>query len=110
MNLNFDDSNEAFKDLPEALQELLNRYSETGEERELDAVITAVLKDLGSDVENSSLSDQTNFIEDLGLDSLAIAEFVFFFEDIFKIKITNEALSKITTLGGLKRFLAFELS
>lgn len=110
MNPSFDENDDAFQDLPEGLQNTLRQYGETQENEELDAVIFAVLKDLGADLRPESVTDETNFVEDAGLDSLAIAEFVFFFEDIFKIKITNESLAKMKTLGELKDFLENELA
>lgn len=110
MSPSFDENDEAFLDLPEGIQDLLRRYRESPGNKELDAVIFAVLKDLGAEVAPESVTDETNFIEDLGLDSLSIAEFVFFFEDVFKIKITNESLNQMKTLGELKRFLRNELA
>lgn len=105
-----DESADAFRDLPEALQNVLRRYGETRDDGDLNAVIFAVLEDLGSELGDVAAdSDELNFIEDLGLDSLAIAEFVFFFEDIFQIKITNDALAGMRTLGELKAFLKAEL-
>lgn len=106
----FDESDDAFQDLPEGLQDALRRYSETRADSDLNAVIFAVLEDLGSVPIADTLSDGTNFMEDLGLDSLAIAEFVFFFEDVFKIKITNDSLARIRSLGELKAFLKAELA
>lgn len=106
----FDENSDAFQDLPASLQEALGRYGETRADGDLDAVIFAVLSDLGGHVDASRLGDETNFIEDVGLDSLAIAEFVFFFEDVFRIKISNEALAEMRSLGALKRFLKSEMA
>ena len=110
MSPSFDENDDAFLDLPEGIKNALRNYGATRESTELDAVIFAVLKDLGADMQPESITNETNFVDDLGLDSLAIAEFVFFFEDIFKIKITNESLAKMRTLGALKRFLKNELA
>lgn len=105
----FDESTDAFQDLPSSLQDALRRYEETRGDEDLDAVIFAALEDLGSEISPEELSDDTNFIKDLGLDSLAIAEFVFFFEDVFRIKITNDSLANMRTLGALKAFLKSEM-
>lgn len=105
----FDENSAAFQDLPENLQDALRHYSERRSEEDLDAVIGGLLADLGADLEGEGLSDDANFIEDLGLDSLSIAEFVFFFEDVFKIRISNETLAEIRTLGALKAFLKSEM-
>ncbi len=106
----FDESSDAFQDLPAGLQDSLRRFSESRSDEDLDAVIVLVLADLGADLEAEGLSEEANFIEDLGLDSLAIAEFVFFFEDVFRIKISNEALAEMRTLGSLKAFLKTEMA
>lgn len=106
----FKESDEAFQDLPVPLQDALRRYAETRSDDDLHAVIGAALSDLGVEVERGAIRDDANFIEDLGLDSLAIAEFVFFFEDIFHIKITNEVLAELRTLGELKAFLKGKLA
>ena len=104
-----DQSSPAFLDLPESLQVLLKRYADTGADSDLGNVVLAVLSDLGASAAADEVSDETNFIEDLGLDSLAIAEFVFFFEDVFQLKITNEELPGMRTLGELKAFLKAKL-
>lgn len=106
----FDEQSDAFQDLPNELQEALRRFVVSRSDEDLDAVVSLVLSDLGADLEEGGLQDDANFIEDLGLDSLAIAEFVFFFEDIFKIKISNETLAEMRTLGALKAFLKAEMS
>ncbi len=106
----FNESNEAIQELPAELQEALKCYDNSRTDSDLDAVIFAVLKDLGPNSISAEISDETNFIKDLGLDSLAITEFVFFFEDVFRIRITNEELSEMNSLGELKAFLKGKLS
>ncbi len=110
MSPSFDESDEAFLDLPEGIQKSLRRYKSRGSSEELDAVILAVLKDLGAEIGPEGISDEMNFVDDMGLDSLAIAEFVFFFEDVFKLRIANESLKRMKTLGELKSFLRNELA
>ena len=105
----FDESAAAFQDLPPHLQEALRRFSVSRSDEDLDVVIGGLLEDLGADLESGNLPDDANFTEDLGLDSLAIAEFVFFFEDVLRIKISNETLADMRTLGALKAFLKSEM-
>ena len=109
MTPNFDLNNEAIQDLPPELQGALKKYAQSGSEEDLTSVIVVVLKDLGAGFGGSELSNETNFIEDLGLDSLAISEFVFFFEDFFRIRISNEELLSMKTFGELKTFLSGKL-
>lgn len=49
--------------------------------------------------------DDTRLVEDLGFDSLATVETVFFFEDLFQISILNEEIVNLKTVGDLRRFL-----
>jgi acyl carrier protein len=105
----FNESNEAIQDLPTDLQEALKRYDETRADGDLNKVILAAIRDIGPNSISGEITDETNFINDLGLDSLAIAEFVFFFEDVFTIRISNEELSEMRSLGELKAFLKMKL-
>jgi acyl carrier protein len=49
-------------------------------------------------------------IEDLGYDSLAIAELVFFLEDLFEISIRTQEIQAIATVGELRGFVAAKLA
>jgi acyl carrier protein len=109
MTPKFDITNEEIKDLPAELQNALREYSKSGADGDLTVVIRLALKDLGANLSEIELSDQTNFIQDVGLDSLAISEFVFFFEDIFQISISNEELLSMNTLGELKAYISTKL-
>ena len=105
----YNEKNEAIQELPAELQEVLRRYDISRTDNDLDEVVFAVLRDLKPSLLFANISDETNFIGDLGLDSLAIAEFVFFFEDVFSIRITNKELSEMKSLGELKSFLKEKL-
>ena len=52
-------------------------------------------------VEESSLSDNASFTNDLGLDSLDVLETFMEFEKEFGIKITDEDAEKLTTVRSV---------
>ena len=55
-----------------------------------------VVDNLG--VEESKVTESSNFIEDLGADSLDQVELVMAFEEEFGIEIPDDAAEKITTV------------
>ncbi|HZS58281.1 MAG TPA: acyl carrier protein [Gemmatimonadaceae bacterium] len=60
-------------------------------------------KELG--VEREKLTDDANFIEDLGADSLDIVELVMEFEKEFNIDIPDEDAEKLKTVGDAMKYL-----
>ena len=55
------------------------------------------------------VSDTANLRDDLGVDSITIAEVIFQLEDIFEIEIPNEDLMNINTVGDLKGYVLGKL-
>jgi len=60
-------------------------------------------KELG--VEREKLTNDANFIEDLGADSLDIVELVMEFEKEFNIDIPDEDAEKLKTVGDAMAYL-----
>ena len=81
----------------------------TGDAGSLDAVVLAVVLDHQPSVarkpEAGPPADSARLIEDLGFDSLALAEIVFFLEDLYKLTITNEELKNVTSMGEIRAFV-----
>jgi acyl carrier protein len=50
-----------------------------------------------------SLSDQTNIVNDLGLDSVAVMDFVMEIEDKLDVSIPLDRIAEVETLGDLIR-------
>jgi len=61
-------------------------------------------------VKLSQANDSARLIEDLGLDSLTLLEIVMSIEETLKVRIENEALREIRTLGQLHQFLHAKLT
>ncbi len=57
-----------------------------------------IIDELG--VEESEITREASFINDLGADSLAAAELVLKLEEEFDIEIEQEEADKITTVGA----------
>ena len=62
-----------------------------------DRVKKIVVEHLG--VEESSVTPEASFIDDLGADSLDIVELVMAFEEEFGVEIPDDAAEKITTVN-----------
>ena len=61
-----------------------------------DRVKKIVVEHLG--VEESKVTEEASFIDDLGADSLDIVELVMAFEEEFEVEIPDDAAEKITTV------------
>lgn len=57
------------------------------------------------DVDAGQIKEESQFIEDLGADSLAIVELVLAFEEHFEIEIPDEDTEKIRTVGDAVRYI-----
>jgi len=56
-------------------------------------------------VDESKVSDEASFIDDLGADSLDTVELVMAFEEEFDIEIPDEAAEGIATVGDAVKFI-----
>ena len=88
-------------------------FRATGDEAALRVVVLAAVRDFmprnSAHPRTEPLRDAERLIEDLGFDSLAVAETVFFFEDLFKVTINNEDILALHTVGELCDFVARRL-
>jgi acyl carrier protein len=60
--------------------------------------------------QSDELPDNARLMADLGYDSLALAEIVFFVEDLYKVAISNEDLKSIETVADLRAFVRAKVS
>ncbi|MBX7195977.1 MAG: acyl carrier protein [Sandaracinaceae bacterium] len=58
------------------------------------------------DVDVAQIKPESQFIEDLGADSLAIVELVLAFEEQFDINIPDEDTEKIRTVGDAVSYIS----
>ena len=107
------DPAEKLRRLPASALENYRKFRATGDEAALTELIFVVLYDFlpqKSKTGATSWPDAARLIEDLGFDSLAIAETVFFFEDLFTISISNEEILQVRTVGELRAFVQKKLA
>lgn len=85
------------------------RFMATGDLDALSVVVLAVFRDFQPArmraIAGIEFPDSARLIEDLGFDSLGLAEIVFFIEDLYKISISNEEITAVVTVGQLKAFV-----
>ena len=62
-----------------------------------------IVEQLG--VDESQVTMEASFVDDLGADSLDIVELVMAFEDEFGVEIPDETAEKIATVGDIVKYL-----
>jgi 3-hydroxyacyl-[acyl-carrier-protein] dehydratase len=84
------------------------RYRENGDVGTIPIIVFGILdryQPATAAVKLSEANDNTRLIEDIGLDSLTLLEIVLSIEEVLKLRIENEELREIRTLGQLNKFL-----
>ncbi len=57
------------------------------------------------DIDTAGITEETDFKEDLGIDSLDLFELVTDLEDAYKIEVPAEELENLTTVGKVIDYL-----
>jgi len=80
----------------------------------LDSVVLAIIafhRPKRASIANpSNLPDSCRLVGDLDYDSLALAEVVFFIEDLYQVSIPNEDLLKLLTIGDLRGYVRTKIT
>lgn len=99
---------QSLRHLPDDARAAFQRFQATGDPAALDVVIFAILEDFvprPPALPLPQLPGTTQLMEELGFDSLAIAEAVFFIEDLFGITIANQEIVLVRSLDDLRSFV-----
>ena len=57
------------------------------------------------DVEEDSITPETNIVDDLGADSLDVVDMLMSLEDEFDVEIPDEEIERIRTVGELVAYI-----
>lgn len=100
--------NPALARFPAEVLQAYQRYRDSGDPSAVDAVVIAAVIDYRPCGAGPApaVTDETRLFEDLGYDSVAVAELVFFLEDIFDLTIANDDIVAVRTIGALRRCVA----
>ena len=69
----------------------------------MDRIKKIIVDQLG--VDESKITENSSFVDDLGADSLDIVELIMAFEEEFDIEIPDEDAEKMKTVGDAVRYL-----
>lgn len=94
---------------PEDVRCAYVRLSETGDPAAAETLVLAIVAD-HMPRRGAELSDSASLVADLGFDSVAIAEMVFFIEDLLQVSVTNAEILRVRTVGELRAFVCTKLA
>jgi 3-hydroxyacyl-[acyl-carrier-protein] dehydratase len=90
---------------PIEIRDAYRRFQTAGDVPALHQVVLAVICDYMPRPAEAPITDEKRLIEDLGFDSLAVAETIFFLEDLLQVRIENKELLQVRTVGDLRSFV-----
>jgi len=99
--------------LPPEVAAAYSRLLASGDPTAADLIVLAVVREhvpASAQPPPAVLDDSLALMADLGFDSMAIAETVFFLEDLFRVSISNAEVARIRTIGELREFIRHKLA
>jgi acyl carrier protein len=94
---------------PEDVRAAYVRLQEVGDPAAADTLVLAIVED-HMPHRGAELVDSASLVADLGFDSVAIAEMVFFIEDLLQVNVTNAEILRVRTVGELRGFVRLKLA
>lgn len=98
---------------PAEVRDVYQRFQRDRHAGDADLLVLAVVRDHIPEKArraSAALADHEQLIADLGFDSVAITEMVFFLEDLFRVRIANEEIIRVRTVGDLRAFVREKLA
>jgi acyl carrier protein len=99
---------------PAEVREAHRRFLVDHQPADLQVIVDAALRDFlpkGRNVaKDEPVPSELRLVDGLGFDSLAVAELVFFFEDLFQVTIETQELATVQTVGDLRSFVERKLA
>lgn len=99
---------------PEEVRAAYSQLRATGDATAADTLVLAIVVDHMPDKsrrrEVGVPADHIALVGDLGFDSVAIAEMVFFIEDLLQVNVTNAEIVRVRTVGDLRAFVRTKLA
>jgi len=97
---------------PETVEAAI-RFLQTREPDEVPTIVYGIIERYLPPENTTKLNecdDSTKLVEDLGIDSLTMLEIVLSIEEAVNIRVENEELREITTLGEVKAFISKKIA
>jgi acyl carrier protein len=85
------------------------RLRETGDPVAADTLVLAIVED-HMPKPGGELLDTASLMAELGFDSVAITEMVFFIEDLLQVSVSNDEILRVRTVGELRAFVRAKLA
>ncbi|MBL9187739.1 MAG: acyl carrier protein [Opitutaceae bacterium] len=94
---------------PAAVREAYARVAASRDAAAADTLVLAIVADHMPRRE-APITDDATLTGDLGFDSVAIAEMVFFLEDLLKVNVSNAEILRVSTVADLRAFVRQKLA